>query len=162
MNKRPELQKLNFKNPIHVAAIGFGSGLIYPAPGTWGTLAGWLIGLGVIATLGTTALLVLAIIASLIGPKICGQTAQDIGVHDHGSIVWDEIAAIWLVLACLPAQTALWALGGFVAFRVFDITKPYPIKALDRKLHTGFGIMIDDTLAAVFSLVVLYLIYWLV
>ncbi|MBE2896522.1 phosphatidylglycerophosphatase A [Pasteurellaceae bacterium HPA106] len=162
MNKRPELQKLNVKNPIHFAAVGFGSGLIYPAPGTWGTLAGWLIGLGVLSLLGNIALWIFALIAFAIGAKICGQTAQDLGVHDHGSIVWDEIAAIWLVLACLPAPTALWCIAGFVLFRFFDILKPYPIKILDRKLHTGFGIMIDDTLAAVFSLIVLYLIDWLV
>ncbi|MBE2894132.1 phosphatidylglycerophosphatase A family protein [Spirabiliibacterium falconis] len=157
MTKRPELNKLSFKNPIHLAAIGFGAGLIYPAPGTWGTLAGWLIGVAILSVFNSVSLLILAVIAFAIGAKICGQTALDIGVHDHGSIVWDEIAAIWLVLACLPESTALWYIISFMLFRFFDILKPYPIKAFDRALHSGFGIMIDDTLAALFSLIVIYI-----
>ena len=80
-------------------------------------------------------------------------------MHDHGGIVWDEWIGMWITLLWLPLGGGLWAdiawvVYAFVAFRFFDILKPWPIKWLDAKVHGGFGIMIDDVLAGIFALVV--------
>ncbi|UJF24931.1 phosphatidylglycerophosphatase A [Suttonella sp. R2A3] len=152
------------KNPTHFLAFGLGSGLITPAPGTWGTLAAvvlflpfqqWLIG----SWFG-----VLLLLASfIIGIYLCGQTAKDLGVHDFSGIVWDEFVGVWLVLVCLPpsllAHWGLWwcALAAFILFRFFDIVKPPPIHWLDQRVPGGLGIMIDDVLAGIFALIVLWL-----
>jgi len=71
--------------------------------------------------------------------------------------VWDEFVSLWLVLVCIPADWAWW-LGGFVLFRVFDAAKPWPIGWLDRRVHGGLGVMLDDLLAAAFTLAVLALV----
>jgi phosphatidylglycerophosphatase A len=74
------------------------------------------------------------------------------GVADHGAMVWDEIIAIWLVLVMIsPAdfRAQCWA---FVLFRFFDMVKPPPIRNIERRFKGGFGVMIDDILAAFFAL----------
>ena len=96
------------------------------------------------------------------GVVICEITSRDMGVHDHGGIVWDEWIGLWVTLLWLPLGGSLladlgWLLYGFVLFRFFDIIKPWPIKWLDQKVHGGFGIMIDDVIAGVFGLIVLQL-----
>ena len=83
------------------------------------------------------------------------------GVHDHGAIVWDEIVGIFLVMCVIPELTWQWCLTAFVLFRLFDITKPYPIHYFDSKLKSGFGIMIDDVLAAGYCIAVIFLLQWL-
>ncbi|MBP7997584.1 MAG: phosphatidylglycerophosphatase A, partial [Thiopseudomonas sp.] len=100
------------------------------------------------------ALLLIAA-ASVFGVWLCGRVATDLGVHDHGGIVWDEFVGIWITLIFLP-NTWLWLLLGFVVFRLLDIAKPWPISVLDRKVGGGFGIMIDDILAGVIAAGVLY------
>lgn len=105
--------------------------------------------------------LVCTLVAFLLGIYLCGKTAEDMQVHDHGSIVWDEIVAIWLVLSALPDYSWAWYLAAFVLFRLFDILKPMPIRYFDRKLKTGFGIMFDDLLAAVYAILVLLLCQWM-
>ena len=77
------------------------------------------------------------------------------GVHDHGSIVWDEIVAVFLVLLAVPHLSLFWCTIAFVTFRLFDILKPYPIRYFDEKLTNGFGIMVDDILAAGYSILVI-------
>lgn len=80
------------------------------------------------------------------------------GVHDHSSIVWDEFVGIFLVLLALPRLSWGWCLLAFLAFRLFDIIKPYPIGYFDQKLQTGFGIMLDDVLAAFYAILVIFLL----
>lgn len=150
--KQLALTKVNMSNPIHFLALGFGSGLISPAPGTWGTLAGWLIGVVALQFVPPFYLLFPAVLGFVVGIYLCGKTAEDMGVHDHGAIVWDEIVAIWLVLAFVPETSWLWYCLAFVLFRLFDIVKPYPIKYFDHNVENGFGIMLDDLLAAIYTL----------
>ncbi|OBX05662.1 phosphatidylglycerophosphatase [Gallibacterium genomosp. 3] len=160
-NNHAALQKTKLTNPIHFLALGFGSGLIYPAPGTWGTLAGLITGIILLQWITPPIFLVCTLVAFLLGIYLCGKTAEDMQVHDHGSIVWDEIVAIWLVLSALPDYSWMWYLAAFVLFRLFDILKPMPIRYFDRKLKTGFGIMFDDLLAAVYAILVLLLCQWM-
>ena len=144
-------------NPVHFLALGFGSGLIKPAPGTWGTLASVPVYLLLLAVLPTGLLpyLVMLLASFAIGVYLCGKTARDVGVHDHGAIVWDEFVGFWITMTLIPFSWLNVVLG-FLLFRLFDIVKPWPIKLLDKHVHGGFGIMIDDVLAGVFAWVILY------
>lgn len=144
------------QSPIGFLAFGFGSGLVPFAPGTAGTLAGMLVALP-LAGIPIWAALGLVGLAFLAGIPICQKASQALGVHDHGGIVWDEFVGIWLVLALVPFHWAWW-LAAFAAFRFFDVVKPWPIDWLDEKVHGGFGIMLDDLLAAVYAAAVLILI----
>ncbi|UZD16716.1 phosphatidylglycerophosphatase A [Gallibacterium anatis] len=152
------LKNVKLTNPVHLLALGFGSGLIFPAPGTWGTLVGLLIGWLLLQWIAVPFFLIFTLIAFFIGCYLCEKTAHDMKVHDHSSIVWDEIVAIWLALTALPNYAWQWCLTAFVLFRFFDIIKPYPIRYFDRKLQTGFGIMFDDLLAALYAIIVIFLI----
>ena len=91
----------------------------------------------------------------LIGVYLCGQTADDVGEHDHGAIVWDEFVGFFVTMTLVSPSWQNIVIG-FVLFRLFDIVKPWPIKLLDKHVHGGVGIMIDDVLAGVFSGVILY------
>ena len=95
----------------------------------------------------------------LFGIYVCDKTGKDLGVSDHGAMVWDEIVAIMLVLAFAPNTWLGW-LVAFLLFRLFDIWKPYPICYFDAKLKNGFGVMFDDLLAAIYAILVLKFIVW--
>src|SRR6185436_11684839 len=104
-----------YSHPAHVIAFGFGAGLARFAPGTCGTLAGWPFG-WVLAGAHPAVIFPLVAALFLLGVWACGVTARHLGVHDHGSMVWDEIVAFMLVAALLPREPG-WQLAGFVAFR---------------------------------------------
>jgi phosphatidylglycerophosphatase A len=143
------------RQAAHVIAIGFGAGRAPFAPGTFGTLLAW----PVAWTLGHShAALGLGLVAVLfvVGIWACGVTGRDLGVHDHGSMVWDEFVAFLLVLAIVPPELA-WQAAAFVLFRAFDIVKPAPIRWFERRYTGGFGVMFDDLLAAGYTLLVLAL-----
>jgi phosphatidylglycerophosphatase A len=149
------------KRPVCFIGFGFGTGLAPKAPGTFGTLpalfiAGLLLGCG----LGKFGLAVLSVILFFIGIWICDVTERSIGVHDYGGIVWDEIAAMMLVLACVP-QGLGWWLAAFAAFRFFDAVKPPPIRWFDQKVRGGFGVMLDDFIAALFAIAAVHFLGWL-
>jgi phosphatidylglycerophosphatase A len=145
-------------NPAHLIAIGFGSGLPAKAPGTWGTLFGWAVYLWIAPYLTPVQWAVILVAAFVVGCWACNRTGRDLGVPDHGAMVWDEIVAIWLVLVFTPWSVA-WQLAAFAVFRFFDIVKPPPIQRFERRFKSGawagFGVMGDDLIAAFYSLVVL-------
>lgn len=147
------------KHPAMFLGFGLGSGLLKPAPGTWGTLLGLLLFIPILLWSELAAWTVF-IASILLGSWICGTAADKIGVHDHGGIVWDEFAGIWLVLLLLPEQTWLMWILAFVFFRVFDIVKPWPINWADTKVDGGAGIMLDDIIAAVYALAVIWLLQY--
>ena len=129
MNKAPDsLARKVMRDPVHILAFGFGTGLAPFAPGTFGSL--------------------------------CGESAKRLGVHDHGGIVWDEIAGMYLTLFIAPVSVLGWVLA-FVLFRVMDIVKPWPIRDLDHRLGGGLGIMLDDLAAALYAAILLGLYRWL-
>jgi len=141
-------------HPAHVLALGFGSGLAPVAPGTFGTLFGWLSFNVLALVLSTAAWVVLLVVGFAIGVWACERTGRHLGVADHGGMVWDEVIAIWLVLLFLPA-TWPWQLAGFLVFRFFDVLKPTPIRLFERAFKNGFGVMGDDLIAAFYTLLVL-------
>ena len=147
-------KRVSLKNPLHFFALGFGSGLSPKAPGTFGTLAAvplvWLLSF----YLPLTTYALVTIVACLAGIWICGKTAEDMQVHDDSSIVWDEVAGLLITMWAVPLSWQTMLLG-FLLFRFFDILKPWPISYLDKHVHGGFGIMIDDVLAGVFALICL-------
>ena len=134
-------------------AFGFGSGLSRYMPGTIGTLAAIPIYLLLVQT--NFWLYSLFIIAALIGGiEVCRYTAEKLAVHDFGGIVWDEVVGLLVTLWFVPfSWSAL--IAGFILFRIFDISKPWPIKWVDRKVEGGVGIMLDDILAGLFAGVIL-------
>lgn len=143
------------KHPSVFIATGFGSGLSPVAPGTAGTLVSLLLFFFMQDT--TWPLLVLCVMGFIAGVWLCQQTSARLGVHDHGGIVWDEFIGMWLTLLWVPISLTSLVLG-FALFRLFDIFKPWPIGYLDKRVHGGLGIMLDDVIAGVFANICLQLI----
>jgi phosphatidylglycerophosphatase A len=151
--------KLLFSHPAHFLSLGFGSGLAPKAPGTFGTIVGVML-FYVVKDWSLQAHLSLFGCLFLLGVFCCNSTGKALGVSDHGGIVWDEIVAMILVLAFTPIHWAWW-LVAFGLFRLFDIWKPYPIRQFDAKLKNGFGVMFDDLLAAIYAILSIKLIVWI-
>ena len=144
---------VSLKDPVHFLAFGFGSGLAPRAPGTFGTLAAVPLYL-LLLQLPIWCYAVFLVVALVAGVWICGESARRIGVHDHSGIVWDEIACFLLtMLPFVPSITSV--VAGFLAFRFFDVVKPWPICWLDRHVHGGLGIMLDDVGAALMAIVLM-------
>lgn len=154
----PALSKLSLKNPIHFLALGFGSGLAPKAPGTFGTLAALPLYF-IMMNLSLPVFIAITLIITVVGFWICDIAAKDMQVHDHGAIVWDEVAGMLITMIAAPVGL-LPLVVGFALFRFFDIIKPWPIKLLDRHVKGGFGIMIDDVLAGVFAAICLQAIHY--
>ncbi|MFL0798231.1 MAG: phosphatidylglycerophosphatase A [Cellvibrionaceae bacterium] len=145
------------QKPSWLFAFGFGSGLAPKAPGTFGTLAA-IPFYFLIMHLPVWQYLAVLVVTSVVGIWFCHVAAEGLGVHDHPGIVWDEMVGYWLTMFMAPAGW-VWIVLGFVLFRVFDILKPWPIRWVDQRVHGGFGIMLDDILAAGFSWGFLQLIH---
>jgi len=139
------------RDPVHLLAFGLGTGLLRPAPGTWGSLLGIPLFMGMLL-LGILPYSVVALALLAVGCWICDVSARRLGVHDHPGIVFDEIVGMMLAawpLALQGRADLLDVVAVFVAFRVFDIAKPWPIRWFDRHVHGGLGIMLDDALAGI-------------
>lgn len=139
---------------LHWIAFGAGAGLAPRAPGTVGTIVAVPIYLAV----GTAPVVVYTLVTAFVigvGIRICGRTARDLGVHDHPGIVLDEIAGFLVTMTALPFEWP-WIVAGFIAFRVFDIAKPWPVSLADRRVGGGLGIMLDDVIAGTLACAVLH------
>lgn len=144
------------RDPVHLLALGFGSGLAPFAPGTFGSIVGLLLGLA-IAPLGIWTAVGITVLVTIAGVWICGESARRLGVHDHPAIVWDEVAGMMIVLLAAPATW--WGIAlAFGLFRLFDVWKPWPIREVDHGMHGGLGIMLDDVMAALMAVALLSLI----
>jgi phosphatidylglycerophosphatase A len=142
------------RDPALAVAFGFGLGLAPKAPGTFGTLLGIPLHL---ATVGLALPLRLGVIALAfgLGVWVCGRAARTLGVHDHPGIVWDEVVGVMIALLAAPVGWA-WTVTGFALFRLLDVWKPWPIRVADRRVHGGFGIMLDDALAGAGAAAILW------
>jgi len=138
---------------VYWTAVGFGTGLAPKAPGTVGTLVGipfylfmmnwfwWLYLVGVS-------------IAFFVGIWVCGKVSRTTGIKDAPFIVWDEVVGFLVTMFAAP-DGWVWVIVGFLLFRLFDIWKTWPIKNIDRGIHGGLGIMLDDVVAGCYALVLL-------
>ena len=144
---------------MHLLALGFGSGLTPRLPGTAGTLVGVLLFIP-LQHLPWPYYCAVTLLMFLAGIWLCRRTAGYLGVHDHPGIVWDEIVGYLITMIAAPRGWQ-WILLGFSLFRMFDIRKPWPINWIDKRVQGGFGIMADDALAAVYSLISLQFIAYL-
>lgn len=141
------------RDPLHLLSLGLGVGLLPFAPGTWGSLVGLALAIG-LAELPGPVYWPFTAAAFVLGIPLCGRTARALAAVDPGVIVWDEVVGM-LVTVGLAAgigsgsvtiEPIDWA-GAFVLFRFFDIVKPWPIRALERRLKGGLGVMADDLVA---------------
>ena len=146
-------------SPLHFIALGFGTGLIPKAPGTAGTLAALPLFYGLMQ-LPQSGQFALTALFFLLGIPICQKAGKALGAADHGSIVWDEIVAMLLVLEFTP-RNLWWWMAAFMLFRLFDIWKPFPIRYFDETLKGGFGVMFDDLLAAVYAILCVEALLWM-
>ena len=142
------------RSALHWLAFGAGAGLAPRAPGTAGTAAAIPVYL-VVAAQPIAAYVVVTALVIAAGVWACGRTARDLGVHDHPGIVLDEIAGFLVTMIALPPDWP-WIVAGFVAFRVFDVAKPWPISLADRRIGGGLGIMLDDVMAGILACAVLH------
>ena len=168
--RRPGMRFL-LSHPAHLVALGFGSGLSPIAPGTVGTLWAWLAFLVLRPHLAAMHWLWLIGASLALGWWACTLTARHLGTADPSSVVWDEVVAFWIVL-CLVMPATLWVqLAAFLLFRFFDAVKPGPVAWADQYFKgrrgqpvgwsQGFGILFDDLVAALCTLLVLSLWRWL-
>ncbi len=144
-------KKFVFGDAGNCIAFGFGLGLAPKMPGTAGTLAAFPLYWIFCESPARWAVFVLLFGA---GVYLCGRACAMLKKHDDSGIVLDEIAAFYAVLLLTPAETE-WQAAAFILFRIFDATKPPPIGWLDKNMHGGFGVMIDDIAAAALTLAVL-------
>ncbi len=142
-------------HPAHFIACGCGSGLSPFAPGTAGTLFAWVCYPGLRQYFVSDAsFAVFLLVAFVLGVSACHVTGQKLGVVDHGSIVWDEIVPFWAALFLAP-PTLLWQFAAFLWFRFYDITKPWPASYFDQEVKNGLGVMMDDVIAAGYTVLTL-------
>jgi phosphatidylglycerophosphatase A len=136
-----------WQSPVYFIAFGFGSGLSPVAPGTCGTLAAIPVYL-ILASQEWSIYFMVTLAAFVVGVVVSDRVSRDLGVHDFSGIVWDEVVGYLLTMFIVPKGVVSIILG-FILFRCFDIWKPQPIGWVDRRVKGGFGIMIDDVLAAI-------------
>ena len=144
----------NLRKWQHWLALGFGSGLAPKAPGTFGTLAAIPL-LYLVWPYGLYAMLAFIVLGTVLGIYVCDLVSRDIGIADHGSIVWDEVIGFAITMVAVPlTHTNL--LVAFLLFRVLDIAKPWPIRWFDRNIHGGWGVMLDDIVAGILACALLH------
>jgi phosphatidylglycerophosphatase A len=144
-------------HPAVLLATWFGAGRLPKAPGTWGSLAALPVAWLIAGTLGAAGLLLAALTVFFIGWWAAARVERANGIKDDGSIVVDEVAGQWLTLVAAPLHPIAYGLG-FLLFRFFDITKPWPASWADRHLSSGFGVMVDDVIAGIYAAIVLVII----
>jgi phosphatidylglycerophosphatase A len=142
------------RHPAALFATWFGAGLLPWAPGSWGSLAALPCAWAICALAGPAALAAAAMLVFAAGCWAAAAVARASGHHDPGFIVIDEVAAQWLVLVAAPLDWRAYA-AGFLLFRLFDIAKPWPARAIERRVAGGLGIMLDDVAAALYAILLL-------
>ncbi|MGB0922002.1 MAG: phosphatidylglycerophosphatase A [Alphaproteobacteria bacterium] len=149
----------NLKDPIVLICTFGGSGLLKPAPGTWGTLAALPFAWWVSTSLGPEALILLALVYFVAGLWAADLYEKKFNTHDAGEIVIDEAVGVTLALAFVPPSLAAFAIG-FLLFRLFDILKPWPVSYADKSVDGALGVMLDDVIAGVMAAAVLAIIHF--
>jgi len=156
----PPIPTSVWQKPSHFIAFGFGSGAMPFAPGTFGTLIAIPFYLA-IRSLPLMAYIILVALIVIGSMWLCERVSREINVHDHQGMCLDEIVGYLVTMTGAPHGT-IWIILGFILFRIFDIWKPWPIDYIDKHISGGFGIILDDVLAGIFSIIFLKLLSWII
>ena len=143
-------------SPRLLLAFGFGSGCSSVAPGTIGTMAAipfWYLA----SDFSISSYIVLVYVAFAMGCFVCSYAEKKVNEPDHKGIVWDEFVGFWITMSTAPVSWTGLAVGFFL-FRILDIVKPWPISWIDRNIHGGIGIMLDDVVAGIFAASVIWVL----
>lgn len=147
------LPKSIWRNPLYFIAFGFGSGAFPTAPGTIATLYAIPFYL-ILSQLSLPFYLLFVIAFTAFSAWVSDRISREIQVHDHPGMCIDEFVGFFVTMINAPLGLA-WIVLGFVLFRLFDILKPWPISHIDKHVHGGFGMVLDDVVAGVFAMVVI-------
>ena len=137
------------------------AGLAPKAPGTWGTAIACLLAPYVFLPLNFGLRIALLLVLFLLGAVAASRAEKLLERKDPGEVVIDELVGVWLVLLPFPNPSFFMVLAAFVLFRIFDIAKPWPVKASESWLPAGYGVMIDDVVAGLWALLCLSLLAWM-
>jgi len=154
----------NLKNPFHFVATLGGIGMVPIAPGTFGSVAAWLIFVYLSHFISAFNMLHLTILFFILSIWVCSKASKNLKNRDHKSIVIDELVGMWiallpvLFLANSQFERTVYALAALIFFRLFDILKPFPISYFDKNYKNGFGIVIDDVISGLISIIPSYII----
>jgi phosphatidylglycerophosphatase A len=150
----PPLPKEVWRNPLYFIAFGFGSGALPVAPGTFGTLVAIPCYL-LLSQLSPNAYLTFTLCFIIFSSWLCDYISKCTHTQDHPGMCIDEFAGFFVTMLYLPAN-GLWIVMGFILFRIFDIVKPWPINYVDKNIHGGFGMVLDDVMAGILSCIILH------
>ena len=153
----------NLKNPYHLIATLGGIGKIPIAPGTFGSIASWLIFIYISHFIDSTLMFILTVLFFILSIWVCEKISKNLEVKDDKSIVIDEFVGIWI--AMLPVffiansqyERIIYALAALIFFRLFDILKPFPVSYFDERYKNGFGIVMDDVIAGLIAIIPSYI-----
>lgn len=137
------------------------AGLAPKAPGTWGTAEACVLAPFLFLPLDFAWRLIALIILFIAGGFAATRAEEILCEKDPGQVVIDELVGVWLVLLPFPKANFWLVLAAFIFFRIFDISKPWPVKASENWLPGGFGVMIDDVLAGIYALICVWILHWL-
>ena len=146
-------------NPLYFLAFGLGSGRSPYAPGTAGTLAAIPCYLLLSYFLSPIAYIIFTCVFIIFSSWLCERISKETATHDHPGMNIDEFAGFFVTMIAAP-QGWQWIALGFILFRLFDIFKPWPISYIDKNIDNGFGMILDDVVAGLFSLAILQLTYY--
>jgi phosphatidylglycerophosphatase A len=156
----PPIPATIWQKPSHFIAFGFGSGAMPIAPGTFGTLMTIPFYLA-IRSFPTSIYVLIVILVALASMWLCERVSKEINVDDHQGMCLDEFAGYLVTMIGAP-HGVIWIVLGFILFRVFDIWKPWPVNYVDTHVHGGIGMILDDVLAGIYSLIVLKILTWII
>ena len=157
--RRTMLANVRATDPEVLISTWFGTGFLFPAAGTWGTLAGLPFAV-VLYMISPYALFAALILVSVIGFFAVKKIELRTGIHDSPCYVIDEVSTIFLIILCLPIFNPLYIALAFFIYRAFDTFKPWPVSWADKNIDGAWGVMIDDWMAGVYSILALWGIYY--
>ena len=141
---------------MNLATLG-PAGRMRTAPGTWGSLVAAILAPFLFLPLPLWGRVVALMLLFPFGSWCAGQAERSMCCKDPSCVVVDELWGQWITLLPLAAAETLWIIPAFLFFRLFDIAKPWPVRASERWLPGGWGIMIDDGLAGLYAMMALLL-----
>lgn len=157
--RTPPVPDIVWQDPLYFIAFGLGSGAMPFAPGTFGTIMAIPFYL-LVRPLPLVVYVIFTIVFALFSMWICERVSREIHVHDHPGMCIDEFAGFFVTMIGAPSGWQ-WVLLGFLLFRFFDIAKPWPIRYLDEKIPGGVGMVLDDIVAGLFSMLIIQLVYFI-